>query len=160
MPQGTSDSRRSQNAPGETAFAATARLPEGARRCSKSSCANLYIAISALLRSPSCSRSLRCANCFTRSIRRISPRKVPRESFPENGSPEFTPAQSALLEDSALFALPVALLFGAPLVVLFLALGQRDLDLDLAPAPVHGRWNQRVALALDLADKSREFVLV
>src|SRR6056297_4282220 len=70
------------------------------------------------------------------------------------------PVRLPLLQDSALFALPVALLLGAPLVVLFLALGQRDLDLHLAATPVHGRWNQGVALALDLADQAREFVLV
>src|SRR5690349_4456931 len=50
-------------------------------------------------------------------------------------------------------ALPVAIFFRVALVVLLLASGEPDLDLDLVLAPVELERDQRVALALDESDQ-------
>src|SRR3954471_6722434 len=51
----------------------------------------------------------------------------------------------------AVLALPVALLLGVALVVLGLALGERDLGLDPAPLVMQVERHQRESLLLDLA---------
>ena len=51
-------------------------------------------------------------------------------------------------QESLFLALPIALLFGSPLVVSFLALGQAYFHLDTATFPVQGQWYQSVTLAL------------
>src|SRR5690606_23066008 len=59
----------------------------------------------------------------------------------------------ALLEQPLALALPLAFALGFALVVLLLALGQADLELDPAARVVQVERHQRVAGALDLADQ-------
>src|SRR5262245_31346772 len=67
---------------------------------------------------------------------------------------------SAAAQDARLVAIPVALLLGGALVVLLLALGESDLELGAAILPVQVERHQRVALALDAADESRQLRFV
>ena len=60
----------------------------------------------------------------------------------------------------AVFALPVALLLGVALVVLGLALGERDLGLDAAALVVQVQRHEGEALLLDLADQAPDLFLV
>src|SRR5690606_6217914 len=62
--------------------------------------------------------------------------------------------------DPLLLALPVAFLRGVALVVLLLALGQGDLQLDLVALPVHRGGHDGVAVALDAADQLVDLVPV
>src|SRR5690606_16970786 len=55
--------------------------------------------------------------------------------------------------DPLLLALPVAFLGGVALVVLLLALGQGDFQLDLVATPVHRGRHDGVAVALHTADQ-------
>jgi hypothetical protein len=57
-------------------------------------------------------------------------------------------------------ALPVALLLGVALVVLRLALGERDLGLDPPALVVQVERHQGEALLLDLADQAADLLLV
>src|SRR5213082_3211554 len=59
-----------------------------------------------------------------------------------------------------MLALPVALLLGVSLVVLGLALGNRDLGLHAASLVVEIERNQGEALLLDLADQAPDLLLV
>src|ERR1700754_2317551 len=56
---------------------------------------------------------------------------------------------SAAAQDPRLVAVPVALFLGRALVVLFLALGEADLELRAALVPVQVERHQGVALAFD-----------
>ena len=65
-----------------------------------------------------------------------------------------------LPHQAAVLALPVALLLGVALVVLGLALGERDLGLDPAALVVEVERNEGEALLLDLADQAPDLLLV
>ena len=56
------------------------------------------------------------------------------------------------------FAGPVAFLFGVALVVVLLAAGHADFDLDPVVFPVHRGGHQRVALAFDCTDQLVDFL--
>src|SRR5690606_3418539 len=80
-----------------------------------------------------------------------------RSRFPTPDSPCPTPRLSGTLvvrsHGALLVALPVFFLERVAFVVLLLAAGEADFDLDLVAFPVHGQWHHGVALALDCADQ-------
>src|SRR5215471_12442504 len=65
-----------------------------------------------------------------------------------------------LAHQPAVLALPVALLLVVALVMLGLALGERDLGLDAPTFVMEIERNEREALLLDLADQAADLVLV
>jgi NhaP-type Na+/H+ or K+/H+ antiporter len=69
------------------------------------------------------------------------------------------PGAGAVAKQALPFAVPVALLLGLALVVLFLALGEPDFKLDATAFEVQVQRYQRVARALDLADQAIDFDL-
>ena len=56
-----------------------------------------------------------------------------------------------------LVPLPLAVLYRGALVMLLLALGQRDFELRPASFPVQGNWDNGIALALHAADQVADF---
>src|SRR5882724_8138476 len=70
----------------------------------------------------------------------------------------FRSAKLGMPHEAALLAFPIAFFFRSPLVVGLLALGEADLELSPALAPVHGGGDEGVALAFHGADEPRQFL--
>jgi len=62
--------------------------------------------------------------------------------------------------DALLFALPVTILFGCPLVVLFFAAGQANFKLRTPLLPTQNQGHEGVSLPFDMPDELIEFVSV
>src|SRR5258706_4158111 len=62
------------------------------------------------------------------------------------------------MQKAGLLPLPFLLALRRPLIVLELALGKRDLDLDAAPGEMQVERDQGVAALLDFADQAAYFL--
>ena len=56
--------------------------------------------------------------------------------------------------------MPVAVFVGGTLVMLFFALGPGDFQLGTTSYPVHGRWHDGIALAIDCTNELVQLVTV
>src|SRR5262245_23861758 len=65
-----------------------------------------------------------------------------------------------LFQEATLLSFPIALALGGALVVLLLALGERDLAFHFVALPVHRRRDAGVAFLVRLSEQPRDLLLV
>jgi len=83
-----------------------------------------------------------------------------RTGLLKNLKVRFDPSFYLFLEDSGFLSLPVLIFLVGALVVLFLALGQTDVQLGAALVPMKVERNERIAFALNCASEPIEFPTV
>src|SRR3984957_5254396 len=90
----------------------------------------------------------------------MTPPAARLEFTPHEPSPTHTTSPPHGLHDPALVALPIAIFFTVPFVVLFLALREPDLELGPAFLPIQFQRHDGVAAPLDCADHMIELASV